>query len=168
LQYVDANLFEDSTFYGFVTMGNQPDNDIKIQVVQGGLGYTEGRESRPPIEHETTDKTGILHKDGVISMARLEPGRACSEFFICVGDQPELDFGGRRNPKVQGFAAFGRVAAEWKCPENTSTARKRPDARSQNIDIRYRQSQIEDMTRRVFVFRRFRTLAKGILEGKAI
>jgi peptidyl-prolyl cis-trans isomerase A (cyclophilin A) len=26
-----------------------------------------------------------------------------------VGDQPELDFGGRRNPDGQGFAAFGRV-----------------------------------------------------------
>jgi len=32
-----------------------------------------------------------------------------SEFFICVGDQPELDLGGRRNPDGQGFAAFGKV-----------------------------------------------------------
>jgi peptidyl-prolyl cis-trans isomerase A (cyclophilin A) len=65
--------------------------------------------SLPPIAHETTTQTGILHKDGVISMARLEPGTATSEFFICVGDQPELDFGGKRNPDGQGFAAFGRV-----------------------------------------------------------
>src|SRR5262249_16023380 len=63
----------------------------------------------PPIAHETTDKTGILHKDGVISMARLQPGSASSEFFICVGGQPELDFGGKRNPDGQGFAAFGKV-----------------------------------------------------------
>jgi peptidyl-prolyl cis-trans isomerase A (cyclophilin A) len=42
-------------------------------------------------------------------MARLEPGTASSEFFICVNDQPELDFGGRRNPDGQGFAAFGQV-----------------------------------------------------------
>ena len=42
-------------------------------------------------------------------MARAEPGTASSEFFICIGDQPELDFGGRRNPDGQGFAAFGRV-----------------------------------------------------------
>ena len=51
----------------------------------------------------------MLHKDGVISMARNEPGTATSEFFICVGDQPELDFGGKRNPDGQGFAAFGKV-----------------------------------------------------------
>ncbi len=42
-------------------------------------------------------------------MARNEPGTASSEFFICVGNQPELDFGGKRNPDGQGFAAFGRV-----------------------------------------------------------
>ena len=42
-------------------------------------------------------------------MARVEPGTAAGEIFICVGDQPELDFGGKRNPDGQGFAAFGRV-----------------------------------------------------------
>ena len=42
-------------------------------------------------------------------MARMEPGTASSEIFICVGDQPELDFGGKRNPDGQGFAAFGKV-----------------------------------------------------------
>jgi peptidyl-prolyl cis-trans isomerase A (cyclophilin A) len=42
-------------------------------------------------------------------MARFEPGTAGSGFFICVGDQPELDFGGRRQPDGQGFAAFGQV-----------------------------------------------------------
>jgi len=75
------------------------------------LGYTEGRETLPPIDHETTEKTGIFHKDGVISMARLQPGTASSEFFICVGDQPELDYGGKRNPDGQGFSAFGKVIA---------------------------------------------------------
>ena len=42
-------------------------------------------------------------------MARLEPGTASSEFFICINDQPELDYGGKRNPDGQGFAAFGQV-----------------------------------------------------------
>jgi peptidyl-prolyl cis-trans isomerase A (cyclophilin A) len=111
LQYIDAGLFKDTTFYRIVTMDNQPNNNIKIEVIQGGLGDTEGRKTWPPIEHETTDKTGIFHKDGVISMARIQPGTASSEFFICVGDQPELDFGGRRNPDGQGFAAFGKVIA---------------------------------------------------------
>jgi peptidyl-prolyl cis-trans isomerase A (cyclophilin A) len=64
-----------------------------------------------PIEHETTKKTGIKHEDGTISMARLEPGTASSEFFICINDQPQLDFGGMRNPDGQGFAAFGKVTS---------------------------------------------------------
>jgi peptidyl-prolyl cis-trans isomerase A (cyclophilin A) len=42
-------------------------------------------------------------------MARAGPDTATSDFFVCVGDQPELDHGGRRNPDGQGFAAFGRV-----------------------------------------------------------
>jgi len=90
-------------------MDNQPNNFIKIEVIQGGLGFDESPLSLSPIVHESTDKTGILHKDGVISMARVEPGSASSEFFICIGDQPELDFGGKRNPDGQGFAAFGKV-----------------------------------------------------------
>jgi peptidyl-prolyl cis-trans isomerase A (cyclophilin A) len=47
--------------------------------------------------------------DGAISMARMKPGTATSSFFICIGDQPELDYGGNRNPDGEGFAAFGRV-----------------------------------------------------------
>ena len=109
MAYVDQGLFDGSTFYRVVTMDNQPTNNIKIEVIQGGLDADEGKKRLPSIPHETTDKTGILHKDGVISMGRWEPGSASSEFFICVGDQPELDFGGQRNPDGQGFSAFGKV-----------------------------------------------------------
>jgi len=109
LKYIDENLFIGASFYRVVRMDNQPDKDVKIEVIQGGLGFSDNEKRLPPIEHETTDITGILHKDGVISMARNEPGTASSEFFICVGDQPELDFEGKRNPDGQGFAAFGKV-----------------------------------------------------------
>lgn len=109
LRYVDEKCYDGACFYRIVTMDNQPDNDIKIEVIQGGILTDPESTSFEPIPHETTEKTGILHKHGVISMARLEPGTASSEFFICVHDQPELDFGGRRNPDGQGFAAFGKV-----------------------------------------------------------
>jgi peptidyl-prolyl cis-trans isomerase A (cyclophilin A) len=109
LKYVDEGLYKDGCFYRVVTMDNQPNNDIKIEVIQGGLSAETRGNMLSPIEHETTDNTGILHKNGVISMARSKPGTASSEFFICVGDQPELDFGGKRNPDGQGFSAFGRV-----------------------------------------------------------
>jgi len=109
LRYVKENRFQGATFYRTVTMDNQPDNDIKIEVIQGGLYEDNHPQALPPIPHETTKETGILHKDGVISMARNEPGTATGEFFICIGDQPSLDYGGKRNPDGQGFAAFGKV-----------------------------------------------------------
>lgn len=112
LKYVDEGRFEGATFYRVVTMDNQPDNEVKIEVIQGGLGFDDNHPLRlPSIRHETTEETGILHKDGVISMARVEPGTADAELFVCVGDQPELDYGVKRNPDGQGFAAFGRVVA---------------------------------------------------------
>ena len=109
MRYVNEDRFRDAVFYRVVTPGNQPDNDVKIEVIQGGLFDDDHPDALPPIEHETTKDTGIKHLNGTISMARNEPGSASSEFFICVGDQPELDFGGKRNPDGQGFAAFGRV-----------------------------------------------------------
>jgi len=109
MTYVNENRFRGATFYRTVTMDNQPDNDIKIEVIQGGLGEDPDGLGLPPIEHEATAKTGVLHMDGTISMARSSPGSASSEIFICIGDQPELDFGGKRNPDGQGFAAFGKV-----------------------------------------------------------
>ena len=109
LRYVDENRYEDFHFYRVVHMENQPDNDVKIEVIQGGLGFDKHPMELPTIVHETTDKTGIRHLNGTLSMARMEPGTASSEIFICINDQPELDYSGKRNPDGQGFAAFGKV-----------------------------------------------------------
>jgi peptidyl-prolyl cis-trans isomerase A (cyclophilin A) len=113
LRYVDSSKYNNdlACFYRIVRQDNQPDKPIKIEVIQGGYGKDSLIEiyQFPPVKHETTKETGILHTDGVLSMARMEPGTASSEFFICVSDQPELDFGGKRNPDGQGFAAFGKV-----------------------------------------------------------
>lgn len=117
LRYVDSKLYDDTTFFRAVTMDNQPDDDIKIEVVQGGK--VDKQKEYPPIEHETTEKTGLRHLEGVISMARSTPGTATSSFFICIRDEPEFDYEGRpkrvaRAPSIarydgQGFATFGRV-----------------------------------------------------------
>lgn len=109
LRYVDQGRYPGASFYRVVRLDNQAQSPVKIEVVQGGLGMDEHPGKLPPIPHETTAVTGLKHLDGTLSMARLEPGSAASEFFICVGDQPELDFGGRRYADGQGFAAFGRV-----------------------------------------------------------
>lgn len=105
--YEQKNNFEGATFYRVVRMDNQPNDSIRIEVIQGN--FTSDDNSIEPIVHETTNLTGVLHKNGTISMARLKPGSASVAFFICVKDQPELDFGGKRNPDGQGFAAFGQV-----------------------------------------------------------
>lgn len=109
LDHVEKGSYTNSCFYRVVRMDNQPKNDVKIEVIQGGLYDERMLDTIPTIIHETTEKTGILHTDGVISMARMDPGSASTEFFICIGDQSSLDYGGKRNPDGQGFAAFGRV-----------------------------------------------------------
>ena len=106
LSLVDGGHLDGAMFYR--TVSPQNDNGTPpISVIQGGLG--DASEAFETVPHETTDKTGILHKDGTISMARGGPGTASTEFFICIGDQPALDFGGNRNTDQLGFAAFGRV-----------------------------------------------------------
>ena len=109
LSLCDAGTYEGAIFYRVVRMDNQAKNKVKIEVIQGGLFEDNLIDKYTPIEHETTEETGILHTDGVISMARMEPGTASTEFFICIGDQPSLDSGGDRNPDGAGFAAFGKV-----------------------------------------------------------
>lgn len=107
LRYVDEGLYDGTTFFRTVTMDNQPKDDVKIEVIQGGQVPRE--KEYPPITLERTTLTGLKHLDGVISMGRFKPDSAKSSFFFCIGDQPELDYGGKRNPDGQGFAAFGTV-----------------------------------------------------------
>ncbi|MBH9552653.1 peptidylprolyl isomerase [Inhella gelatinilytica] len=110
LAYVEAKALDGASVYRIVTRKNQPAGPPQIEVVQWGINAPPGRRPlRPPVAHESTQQTGLRHLDGTLSMARLAVGSASSEFFICVGDQPELDYGGRRQPDGQGFAAFGRV-----------------------------------------------------------
>jgi peptidyl-prolyl cis-trans isomerase A (cyclophilin A) len=108
LQYVDEKRYDGAVFYRVVRMDNQPVSKVKIEVIQGGLDK-DSTKRLAPIVHEITRKSGLKHVDGTLSMARTTPGSAGSEFFICINNQPELDFGGLRNPDGQGFAAFGQV-----------------------------------------------------------
>ena len=108
-RYIREDRLKDATFYRTVTMKNQPGKKVKIQVIQGGLFKDNHPAMLPPIKLETTKQTGLHHLNGTLSMARDKPNSATSEFFICIGNQPSLDYGGKRNPDGQGFAAFGRV-----------------------------------------------------------
>jgi peptidyl-prolyl cis-trans isomerase A (cyclophilin A) len=111
LRYVDGGYFDG----GRVNRAVRPDNtvrrDVDIQVIQFQIDEARNGQAFPPIPLERTSVTGVRHLDGTISMARNGPDTATGSFSIVVGDQPEMDFGGRRNPDGQGFAAFGRVVA---------------------------------------------------------
>jgi peptidyl-prolyl cis-trans isomerase A (cyclophilin A) len=111
LANIDAGVYKNSTFYRVLSRDNQPSDADKTELIQGGIWNSKSGKSinRPMIPHETTQQTGIHHTDGVISLARLEPGTATTEFFICIGNQPGLDYGSGNNPDKQGYAAFGKV-----------------------------------------------------------
>jgi len=107
LKYVDNHLYDETTFFRVCNPENERDRKIKIQVIQGG--DVPESNAFEPIPMETTRQTGIRHQDGTLSMARDTPNSATSSFFICIGNQPELDFAGKRNPDGLGFATFGKV-----------------------------------------------------------
>jgi len=109
LRYVHEGFYGDGSVFRTVTMSNQPTDKVKIQVVQVQANPAREKEFFPPIPLERTRDTGLRHLDGTLSMARAEPDTAQDSFSICIDDQPELDFGGKRNPDGQGFAAFGKV-----------------------------------------------------------
>jgi len=109
LKYADAHLYDSSSFFRAVRMDNQPNNIVKIEVIQGG--NVDSLKQFPPIAMETTEQSGLHHLDGTVSMARGAPNSATCSFFICINDQPSLDFDGKRNTDGQGFAAFGKVTS---------------------------------------------------------
>ncbi len=111
LRYVDEKFYDG----GVVNRAVRPDNtvrhDVEIQVIQFQIDPARRREQYPPIPMERTSVTGLKHVDGALSMARSGPDTATASFSIAIGDQPEMDFGGKRNADGQGFAVFGRVVA---------------------------------------------------------
>jgi peptidyl-prolyl cis-trans isomerase A (cyclophilin A) len=95
LRYVDAGFYGGGTFFravpGFVIQGGNKDRE---------------RTTDRPIPLEAPSKTGLKNVDGALAMARTEvPNSATSEFYICDGNQPNLDGTGPGT----GYAVFGHV-----------------------------------------------------------
>lgn len=109
LRYVDAGRYDGGRFHRTVRPDTEVRKDVPIEVIQAGVAPEREKEDFDPVPLERTRDTGLRHVDGTVSMARAAPDSATSDFFVCIGDQPSLDFGGARNPDGQGFAAFGRV-----------------------------------------------------------
>lgn len=101
LTYVDDGRFDGVTFYRAARRKRDP----KYGLIQGGID-TDARRSLPPVAHEPTSRTGILHRDATLSMARPNrPNSAMGNFFITIGATPNMDARG----DYIGYAAFGHV-----------------------------------------------------------
>lgn len=112
LSYVDSGFYKNTTFYRVLKKEDQSMNVTKADLIQGGLWQTKLKKQQtiPGIPLETTQQTGILHKEGVISLARNEdPNSGNTEFFICLDDEPDYDYGGAASPDKKGYATFGKV-----------------------------------------------------------
>ena len=110
LKYVDGGFYDGGSVNRAVRSDNTVRHDVEIQVIQFQIDGARRRGQFPPVALERTSVTGLKHVNGTVSMARSSrPDTATASFSIVIGDQPEMDFGGRRSPDGQGFAAFGRV-----------------------------------------------------------
>ncbi len=109
VRYASERRFDGIVFYRAMHLawGEQPNG-----LIQAGTRGDRAREL-PPIVHEPTSQTGVLHKAGAISMARWAPGTAKGDFSILLSDMPGLDADpASANPELQaGFAAFGMVSS---------------------------------------------------------
>lgn len=113
LSYVDQGLLDGTSLFRITTLSNEHHKDVPIEVIQ--FGWRSGPDAGPPplapIAHEPTTATGLKHVQWTVSTARFDVGTGGYGFFVCMRDEPELDFDGRRQPDGQGFAAFGRVVS---------------------------------------------------------
>ena len=111
LKYVDGKFYDGGAINRAVRPDNTVRHDVEIQVIQFQSDPARRRDQFPPIPLERTSVTGLKHVNGALSMARSDPDSATTSFSIVINDQPELDFGGKRNADGQGFAVFGRVTS---------------------------------------------------------
>ena len=143
LKYVDAGQYDGAEFFRTVRSSpdNQPKSPIKIDVIQAQLSSAPQPAAQPaargksfgPIPLERTSDTGLKHLNGSLSMARNTPDSATSSFSICIGDQSEMDFGGRRNADGQGFAVFGRVTSGMETVRKIHASPSGPTAAKEGV-----------------------------------
>lgn len=135
VRYADSGRFNGITFYRAMKLdwGTQPNG-----IIQAGI--RDGAKLLPPIAHEPTSQTGIKHKAGTLSMARLAPGTARSDFTILMSELQGFDADpASTNPESQaGYAAFGQVVSGM------------------------------DVARKIFEAPRSATLGEGVMKGQML
>lgn len=100
LSLAERGFYDETLFHrvikDFMIQGGDPNTKDTKKISQWGFG---GSDSTIPDEFNT-----IMHKRGIVSMARnSEPNSASSQFFIVHKDSPHLD---------QQYTVFGRLATQ--------------------------------------------------------
>ena len=91
LRYVDKHRFKGASFYRTVRPDNQPNNAIKIEVIQGGLKDDEGHHGLQPIEHGRQVRD-LCMDDSQIGLQPLELVTAAARFRADVVDPDAVRF----------------------------------------------------------------------------
>ena len=120
LRYVDQRRLDGTDFYRAFTYPGSTDG-----LIQGGA-RNDPKRILKPIAHEPTDKTGLTHDDGAISMARGAPGSADGDFFIIMGKMG-LDANPSQPGDNQGYAVFGHVTEGMDVVRAIAAAPKDPN-----------------------------------------
>lgn len=133
LRYVDDGWYTGGRFHRTVRPDTETNTTHPIQVIQASRRREPGKSPGiPAVPLERTRDTGLTHVDGALSMARVagQPDSGGSDFFITIGPQPSLDFGGGRNEDGQGFAVFGRVISGMDVVKKIQAAPVRPNTQT--------------------------------------
>lgn len=104
LRYVDSKRMNGFQFYRATR--NWGDSN---QIIQAG-NRGDARLNYPAIAHEPTNQTGLTHCKGALSMARLHPGDATTDFFILLSNIKGFDaYPEGTSGDNAGFAVFGEL-----------------------------------------------------------
>jgi peptidyl-prolyl cis-trans isomerase A (cyclophilin A) len=119
LRHVDHGAYRGGRFHRTVRAENQSGDKVEIEVIQGGLDPSRSEEVAPMALERKKD-TGLSLGDDAVTMPRETSDPGTAEFFIRVGNPPEL---GILEPDGQRFAAFGLVVRGMEVVRLIHTAR---------------------------------------------
>jgi peptidyl-prolyl cis-trans isomerase A (cyclophilin A) len=137
LAYADEKRFDGTMFYRAARNKGDPRRGL----IQGGID-SKVRKARWPIAHEPTNRTGLRHIDGTLSMARNAPGSAMGDFFITIGTASYLD----AREGSPGYAAFGRVVSGMPVVHRILALPTWPGGRSQTTKGQHIREPIRILT----------------------
>ncbi len=131
LTYVDQGAYQGGRFHRTVRAERQAEGETDIEGIQGGLNPSRSKDAAPMAMSGKKD-TGLSLDDKALSPPSDEVDQATPDFFIRVGDQPEL---GRLDPDGRGFTPFGRVVRGREVAQHIHTARAKDQRLNPPIGI---------------------------------